>query len=865
MTELAQAQTKKPPVVSPIWLLPIIALGIGIWLVYRSWASAGVLIEIQFENANGIKAGQTLIYYQGLDVGTVRKISLNQVSNGVIVEAEIKRSAEKLLRSDSQFWLVAPKASITEISGLDALVGGNYIALAAGEGEAQYEFIGSLTPPALLNGSGLNIELSADNLGSLNVGSAIYYKQIQVGEIQRFELSQDDQSVKFSASIDAEYQNLVRMDSRFWNVSGIDIDISTSGIKVETGSLASIIAGGVSFDSPSYSEPADNKHLFKLYDNYQLANRGNTIRVYVDEVKGFKENSSQISFQGLPIAYLEAVVLLEDQSFEAIFKIIEGYQQLFTTNSQLLSIDPKLSLDGIENPQAFIGSRNFELIYAQGENNGLFDLRQSAKPSETSFTIELNAEEARGLAIGSAIDYRGVKIGHLSSIDLNNGELFISADILDSYRPLINQHSRFYKHSLLHINAGLEGITVQTGEIKSALSGGLGLITRADAKPIVGFEDKFPIFVNEEAARLAQHSEGAKSIRLKAKHLGSVAKGSPLLFQELQVGQIVDFSMLSKGEFLVELEIWGPFSHLLDSHTRFWESSGFQVEASLAGVNIDAASIESLLRGGISFDHFNQLDQSYNRVLYPDRESAISRVTKINIDAKKGYGLRAGMDIRHNDQTIGEVESVNFSDDLKLLNLEAKINHPFEKHFAKAGAKFWLSTSEISLSGSKNIGNLITGDYISASPGKGKLQKQFSLHEDQPLYAGKTLPLRLKSQSMGSLSKGNPVYYRQLQVGTIVATGLANTGESVYIDIEIEKRYAHLVQRNSKFWHASGFEFNLGFGGARLKMESIESLVSGGIVFATPPASTTPARRYQVFDLHAKANDEWLQWYGDAN
>ena len=154
----------KPNVMSPIWLLPIVAVLLGLYLMYQSIAQAGIEIRVHFSNANGIVAGKTLVKYQGLIIGKVKTIVLDDDLKGVYVTASIDNKAEKVLRRQTQFWLVTPKATIAGISGLDALVTGNYIDLYPGDGPFSVEFKAVDTPPNNLPDEGLVVRLRTDKL-----------------------------------------------------------------------------------------------------------------------------------------------------------------------------------------------------------------------------------------------------------------------------------------------------------------------------------------------------------------------------------------------------------------------------------------------------------------------------------------------------------------------------------------------------------------------------------------------------------------------------------------------------------------------------------------------------------------------------
>ncbi len=177
--------------ISPLWILPILALVLAGWLVFKAVNEAGQRIKIHFSDAAGLTAGRTTIRYQGLEVGIVRDVNLSDDLQSIYAEADIYPEAVRILKEGTRFWLVKPKASITGISGLDALVSGNYIALQPGEGKAAYEFSALDTQPSdtPLGGQGLKIQLRSPNLGSVSIGSQVLYKKIPVGEVYSYTLS----------------------------------------------------------------------------------------------------------------------------------------------------------------------------------------------------------------------------------------------------------------------------------------------------------------------------------------------------------------------------------------------------------------------------------------------------------------------------------------------------------------------------------------------------------------------------------------------------------------------------------------------------------------------------------------------------
>ena len=170
---------------SPLWLLPILAVILSGGLVVKAINDAGERIQIHFSDAQGLVAGRTTIRYHGLEVGMVRDIKLSDDLSNIYVEADIYPEATKLLSQDTLFWMVKPTASLSGISGLDALVSGNYIAIQPGDesSEPQTEFTALERPPADIRApSGLNITLRADDLGGISIGSQIVYRKIPIGD-----------------------------------------------------------------------------------------------------------------------------------------------------------------------------------------------------------------------------------------------------------------------------------------------------------------------------------------------------------------------------------------------------------------------------------------------------------------------------------------------------------------------------------------------------------------------------------------------------------------------------------------------------------------------------------------------------------
>ena len=232
-----------------VWVVPIAAAVIGISLLIRNWESAGPQITISFLSGEGVQVGKTLVKYRDVTVGQVSAVVLSADHQTVVVTANLSKDAAGLLKEDTQFWIVRPRFGVGSVSGLDTLLSGVYIGMKTGIATRhEHEFVGLENPPALAHGPhGRELQLHAARVGSLSIGSPVYFRQFQVGRVIDENLLPDG-STRVTAFVEAPYDGFVKPVTRFWNASGIDVKLGADGLKVQTESLAAVIAGGLAFD-----------------------------------------------------------------------------------------------------------------------------------------------------------------------------------------------------------------------------------------------------------------------------------------------------------------------------------------------------------------------------------------------------------------------------------------------------------------------------------------------------------------------------------------------------------------------------------------------------------------------------------------
>jgi len=256
---------------SAIWIVPVIAVLIGAWMVYFSWTNQGPLIEIQFETADGIDAGKTRVKLKNVEMGTVEEVRLANNSTGVIITARMELSAKPLLKEDTSFWVVRPRIGVGGISGLNTLVSGAYIEFAASTESAPgaTKFVGLEAPPVTPAGTaGLHLTLDSDGNRALQVGDKITYRGLVTGRIEYVHFNATERTTYYNAFIEAPFHTLITTNTRFWFNSALRLEVSAEGLSLEVGSLQTLLGGGLSFDVPENiprGEPITERAFFQIY------------------------------------------------------------------------------------------------------------------------------------------------------------------------------------------------------------------------------------------------------------------------------------------------------------------------------------------------------------------------------------------------------------------------------------------------------------------------------------------------------------------------------------------------------------------------------------------------------------------------
>ena len=268
MSNSPPPKISRAPRVSLIWVVPVLALAVGGWMVFHELRTRGPEITIDFADGSGVQADRTALVHKGVSVGGVTAVELRPDLAGVQVTLRLDRSAASLARAGSQFWIVHPEIGLSGVSGLDTLLTGARINVRAGNGGKTMHFAGLDRAPAPeIPEDGRSFVLQSDRLGSLTSGAPVFYREVKVGAVETSRLADDAASVLVRIHLEAPYVDLVRTNTRFWNAGGFSFKVGLLGAELKNTSLESLITGGVAFatpDAPALAPAAPEGMSFKL-------------------------------------------------------------------------------------------------------------------------------------------------------------------------------------------------------------------------------------------------------------------------------------------------------------------------------------------------------------------------------------------------------------------------------------------------------------------------------------------------------------------------------------------------------------------------------------------------------------------------
>ena len=356
--------------VSLVWIVPIVAVLVGISLVVHSVLQQGPTITLNFKTGSGLTANKTEVKYRNVVIGQVTDVALSDDQKSVNATVQLAKQAESFTRADSQFWVVRPRIGAGGVSGIDTLLSGDYIGADIGQSETRAkQFKGLENPPPITYGEpGKRFTLHTQTLGSLDIGSPVYYRKIEVGQVVAYELDAEGKGVNVEVFVHAPNDAYVTENTRFWNASGVDLSVGANGFALKTESLSSMLVGGIAFRAPPYSpndKPADEARTFELFDDQDSAlappnGEGQYMALRFDQALRGLKVGAPVEFLGVEFGKVVSINLDFDaskRSFPLNVGIVIYPQLLGQAHTKLLKVmnhDPNDEAAGVRLIGSFI-------------------------------------------------------------------------------------------------------------------------------------------------------------------------------------------------------------------------------------------------------------------------------------------------------------------------------------------------------------------------------------------------------------------------------------------------------------------------------------------------------------------------------
>ena len=698
----------------------------------------------------------------------------------------------------------------------------------------------------------------------------LVYKGISVGKVNSVRLDDTGQTRGVIAvlEVDKTLSDSLREGTRFWLVKP---SVSLAGIS----GLETLVSGNYITLSPGQGKP--KYHFVALANQPPMDDNVPGLHLTLKaERLGSIHRDSPVFYKQIQAGRVKSFNLADDQSTVEINIFIEPeFAHLVRKHTRFwnasgVSIDASLS--GVR-----LRSESLASIVAGGIAFATPEHRKDSPPTDPSLPFRLydDYEEAQtgikisvklsdfeGLQEGrTPVVYKGLQVGVLKTMSIDRDLSGATAELI--------MHPRAEEYLL-------EGAEFWVVKPEISLAGITGLEALVKGNYIAvrpGDKDGKPTreFVARSKAPPLDLGAPGLHLVLTSDQLGSIAVGSPVMYRQIQVGSVQSYQLTRSGhKVVIGVHIEPDYQRLINDSTRFWNASGITLKGGLSGVEVKSESLQTLLNGGIAFEtpdlnatRSAKLVQHFT--LHPDHDIALQSGQMVRIKVRAADGLAPGAPVRYKGIEVGQVETLTLTEDLQAVMLGVRISQAVDA-ITRERTQFWVVKPQVSLTRAEHLETLVTGPYLQVQPGRsGAKRVEFEALEKAPDSARSEqgLALTLSTARRGSIKAGTQVTYREIAVGVVTGVRLGHTADRVLIDVLIEPRYAPLVRTGSRFWNASGIGVDASlFRGVKVRTESLEALLEGGIAFATPDNAEMGAQALpgQTFALFDELEERWLNW-----
>ena len=805
---------------SSVWIVPLIAIVFGGYLMIKAYLEKGTVITIRMPESNGMIAGKTAVKYKGFSVGLVKSLTVTKDLNGVELAIEINPRASLYLNSQTQFWVVKPEISFGGVAGLETILSGNYIAMRPGKNKSlplkkEYKML-SEAPPLASDTPGLHLSLITNKLGSVGIGSLIFHRNIAVGKVNSYNFLGTDK-VEIKALIKPKFAELVNDNSHFWNVSGISLEGGVSGFELKLESVASLVAGGIAFDTPKYLdkvEGAVTTRKFELFQDYKAAKVA-IKKKFILPFDARIKTRTKVIFKGHQVGFIRDYKI-DPETFEITANVDFDPRAQFILNSktQFFLVSPKVSLTGVSNLDT-IFSGNYISFHPSLKGDPQDTFRVAANPPPKTFNypglhLKLLADDVSSVSHGSPVYYKDIPVGDVQQVKLQDdgNSYLVSIYIKKDYAYLVTNLSSFWNASGIKLKGSLLNFELQTASVATALSGGIQF---DNIKNIVASDDSFTeiskakngdsfvLHRDQDATRYTK--KFTLVFQLSDKIETDVTK---LIFNQIEIGKVIKTEKHFNSKSLVAtIAMRSEFAWLLNKESRFW----------LVDPAFTHSKMSELMKGqyiNVSAGYSKLAKTRFKAELRALGESIRAPGLQLKLTSKGNASVKVGASVYHHGIAIGFIAASNFSQDKQGVELAITITKQ-NQHLVTSNSRFYLATGidfKIDQLGAnlrtESLSSIISGGlglYNSDINGdKVAENTQFSLYPDYESAEHAGIAIKIEFASAVDLHQGMLIKYQGQEVGKVERIRFKDKLQGVVVDARLYQVAAHLASEDAQIW-----------------------------------------------------------------
>ncbi len=688
--------------ISPVWILPLIAICVGGWLLYKNYKDAGFDIIIHADTATELTAGKTPVVFKGTQVGVVKRIEISPDLQGVVLTVEMDKATKPYLVEDVKFWIETAEVELGKITGLETLIKGGYIGMQLGESKkAAHSFVAlPRMPPVPMSAPGLHFSLKSDALYSLQAGSGVYYRNIMIGSVQSYTLQQDE-SVLIAVFIEPEYAALVKKESRFWNASGITVAGGITNLKVHIPSLAAIVKGGVMMENPSAIEnspPLENGQVLPLYKDFETARYGIPLSLELATGEGIVEGATQVMYKGMALGHVRHIALNRDEhTVTASILLDPRARSILNSGTRFYLIKPELSLRGVSHLDTLVTGAYLTFSPGEGEpqhhfvvESGEF-LSEFAEIHADGLAISFRADDLGSISIGSPVLYKKITVGEVTGFRLREkgDDVLINAVVVKRYAHLVKKTSRFYSAGGIDVTASLaRGLRIETGTVETLVAGGVAFYSpekgeEAKSGTVFTLYEDFRAAVNSDKVKIVVHCQESEGLKV----------GSKIRYHGIVIGEVSSLRYEQKLTMVrLEAMVDPDVAPMLTVNTRF---SLVRPKFSLSGDH----DLKTLVEGPYLAMVPGRGAAKREFTVVPEYQAEEKEYKGLHVvlEADDLYSLKGGDPVYYRRVKVGEIRDFHLAPTFDKVYLDVIIFEQFKLLICE-NTRFWKA-SGIELSG----------------------------------------------------------------------------------------------------------------------------------------------------------------------